>query len=300
MIGTAQERPIRTWVEASTRVRSGDRAAAPPPATPSSPRARRGTATARTAWRLIYPPALLLFAVTAIWQASVQFGKIPAQLLPSPLQVASAGWADRASLIEASRISLIETFAGLGLGIIASFGFALAIEAFRAVRRSVYPLLVAAQTVPVVALAPLLVLWFGFGLLPKVLLVALYTFFPIVVGLVSGMAATPKESIDLLRTLGAPRWRVLLWVKLPNAMPHFFTGLRIAASYALGTAVIAEFLGSFNGLGIYLIGAKASFRTDLVFAGAVVIVLLTLALFGLVILVERLALPWRQFERRSA
>jgi ABC-type nitrate/sulfonate/bicarbonate transport system permease component len=216
------------------------------------------------------------------------------------MRVVTAGWKDSAAIAEAAGFSVQETVFGLGLGIVVAFAFALAIESFKAIRRSAYPLLVASQTVPIVAVAPLLVLWFGFGQMPKVLLVAVYTFFPLVVGLVGGMAATPREQVDLMRTIGVSNWRVLLTVQLPNAMPQFFTGLRIASSYALGTAVIAEFLGSFDGLGIYLIGAKASFRTDLVFAAAVVIVVLTLALFALVVFVERLAMPWRRYERRQS
>lgn len=281
-------------------VAPGTDVAATPAGTGTAPAASRdGIRVAGRAWRLVYPPVLLLVVLAVAWEAAVRWADIPPQLLPSPVRVATAGWADRAALAEAARISIEDTLLGLGLGIVASFGFALVIAASRPARRAVYPLLVGSQTVPVVALAPLLVLWFGFGLLPKVLLVALYTFFPLVVGLVSGMAATPKEAVDLLRTIGVAEWRVLLTVRLPHALPQFFSGLRIAASYALGTAVIAEFLGAFNGLGIYLLGAKASFRTDLVFAAAVVIVVLTLVLFGIVVLAERLALPWRRHERRE-
>lgn len=249
-------------------------------------------------WRHIYPPVALLLALLIIWQLAVTWGSIPPSILPSPLRVIVAGWNDRENLAEAAWISLQETLAGLAIGIVAAVVIAVLIETFAPFRRAAYPLLVGSQTVPVVAIAPLVVLWFGFGVLPKILLVALYTFFPITVGVIGGIAQTPRESVDLMRTIGVSRWRVLFTVKLPSAAPNFFSGLRIAASFALGTAVIAEYLGSFYGLGIYLIAAKASFRIDLVFAASALIVLLTLILFAVVVLIEHFALPWRRYERR--
>ena len=257
-------------------------------------------ATGKKTWGHVYPPLALLLAILVVWQVTVTVGSIPPSLLPSPLRVLSAGWGDKDDLAAAAWISIQETIVGLGLGIVVAVVVAILVDSFTPFRRAVYPLLVGSQTVPVVAIAPLVVLWFGFGIVPKILLVALYTFFPIAVGMISGIAQTPEESVDLMRTIGVSRWRVLLPVKLPHAAPHFFSGLRIASSFALGTAVIAEFLGSFNGLGIYLIAAKASFRIDLVFAASALIVALTLILFALVVVVERLALPWRRFDRRAS
>jgi ABC-type nitrate/sulfonate/bicarbonate transport system permease component len=237
--------------------------------------------------------------VIALWQLATAWSGIAPTILPSPARVVGAGWGDRAALGAAAGVSLRETAAGLALAVLISAVIAVGIESSRFMRHSVYPLLIGSQTVPVVAIAPLVVIWFGFGEGAKVALVALYAFFPIVVGLVGGMEATPREQVDLLKTIGLRPARVLLGVKLPSALPQFFAGLRIAATYALGTAVIAEFLGSFNGLGIYLIGAKSSFRTDLVFAGAAVTVLLTLALYGACAAIEHLTLPWRRAARKD-
>lgn len=240
------------------------------------------------------PPLILIIAIIAIWQIATTRGNINPMILPSPERIITSGWKDREALMTASLISIRETLSGLGLGIAIAFILGIAIDSCALVRRSLYPLLVSSQTIPVVAIAPLLVIWFGFGALPKVLLVALYTSFPVIIGLTAGMASAAKEAIDIMRTLGFGKARILFTVKIPSALPQFFSGLRIAVSYALGTAVIGEFLGATNGIGIYLTGAKSSFRTDLVFAAAVVTILITLILYAVVILVENLALPWRQ------
>jgi ABC-type nitrate/sulfonate/bicarbonate transport system permease component len=224
------------------------------------------------------PVLAALIAVLAGWQLGTDLSGIDPSVLPSPLRVLQAGWADRAALGEAAWISTRETLIGMVLAVVLALLISIGIESSAALRASVYPLLIGSQTIPVVAIAPLVVIWFGFGEGAKVLLVAMYAFFPIVVGLVGGMESTPREQSDLLHTIGLRGWQVLLRVKLPSALPRFFAGVRIAATYALGTAVVAEFLGAYDGLGIYLIGAKSSFRIDLVFAAAVATVLLTLAL----------------------
>lgn len=278
---------------------AGNAAVRPPRASMAARGGRTRQSIWRKSWVRFSPPAALLLVLLVLWQAIVDFAVIPPSLLPSPIRVALAGWRDRDSIAVAAGVSLQETLAGLVLGIAAALVIAVLVDGSSAFRRSVYPLIVGSQTVPVVAIAPLVVLWFGFGILPKILLVALYTFFPIAIAVIAGIAQAPRESIDLMRTLGVSRWRVLLTVKLPSAAPNFFSGLRIAASYALGTAVVAEFLGSFDGLGIYLISAKSSFRIDLVFAASFVIVALTLILFSLIVVIEHYALPWRRYERGS-
>lgn len=244
--------------------------------------------------RAAVPPLILIIAIVAVWQFVTARGNIDPMILPSPKRIITSGWKDRDALMTASLISIQETLWGTGLGIAVAFLLGIAIDSCAPLRRALYPLLVSSQTIPVVAIAPLLVIWFGFGALPKVLLVALYTSFPVIIGLTSGMASAAKEAIDLMRTLGFGKAKILFTVKIPSALPQFFSGLRIGVSYALGTAVIGEFLGASNGIGVYLTGAKSSFRTDLVFAGAVVTVLITLLFYAAVILIEKLALPWRR------
>jgi ABC-type nitrate/sulfonate/bicarbonate transport system permease component len=160
------------------------------------------------------------------------------------------------------------------------------------------PVLVGSQTIPLIVLAPLVVIWFGFGLTPKILLVALVTFFPIVVGLVEGYASSDRDAITLLRTMGASWSKTFRLVRLPAALPGFFTGLRIAITYAVVAAIFAEYAGAEFGLGVYMQGAKASFRTDLVLAAVVVSALLTLVLFAATYVVQALVIPWYAESKR--
>jgi ABC-type nitrate/sulfonate/bicarbonate transport system permease component len=176
-----------------------------------------------------------------------------------------------------------------------AFGVALAllVDAFAPARRALYPLLVGSQTIPVVVIAPLMILWFGFELTPKIIVVTLYTFFPITVAFASGLAATSPEALVLMQTLGAGRLKTLLLLKVPQALPYLFTGLRIAVTYAMVGAVFAEWSGAREGLGIYVLLMKNSFRTDMVFAAVFLIALLSLGLFVLVGVIERMVVRWR-------
>jgi ABC-type nitrate/sulfonate/bicarbonate transport system permease component len=159
-------------------------------------------------------------------------------------------------------------------------------------RRAIYPLLVVSQTIPIIALAPLLLIWFGFGLEPKVIVVTLYCFFPIAVACADGLAGAEPALLKLLRSMHASRWQILWLVRLPGAMPSFFSGLRIAATYSVTGAIFGEYVGAYRGLGIYMQTAANSFAIVLVFAAILVTAVLSLLLFGLVSLIERLALPW--------
>ena len=170
---------------------------------------------------------------------------------------------------------------------------AIAIDWSQRVRRTVYPLMVASQTIPIIALAPLVIIWFGFGSGPRIGLVALFTFFAIAVGLVQGLGSADADAMSLLRTMGASRRQILVRVRLPSALPQFFTGLKVAVTYAYTAAVIAEYLGAQQGLGFYMQVSKNAFRIDLVFGAVLVTALLTLALFGLVAVLERAVLRWR-------
>ncbi|MHB1929486.1 MAG: ABC transporter permease, partial [Acidimicrobiales bacterium] len=172
---------------------------------------------------------------------------------------------------------------------------AVSIDWSKTVRASVYPLVVASQTLPIIVLAPLVVIWFGFGLGPKIVLVALFSFFPIVVGAVQGLASADGEIIDLLRTMRANRWQLLTHVQLPSALPQIFTGLKISVTYAFTSAIVAEWVGATQGLGVFMTAAAndAPRQTDLVLGATVVTAVLTIALFGMVAALQRVAMPWR-------
>ncbi|RUY93732.1 ABC transporter permease, partial [Mesorhizobium sp. M7A.F.Ca.CA.003.01.2.1] len=181
-----------------------------------------------------------------------------------------------------------------------AFVLSMLVDFFQPLRRALFPVFIVSQTLPLVAVAPLVVLWFGFGLAPKIMLVALVTFFPMLVALVEGYEATEAEIGQMLRAMGAGRWRIFLLARLPSALPYFFAGLRISITYAVVGAIFAEYAGAAKGLGIYMLNAKNNFRPDLVLAAVGVSAALTLVLFGLTVLLQRLAMPWERADRETA
>ncbi len=213
--------------------------------------------------------------------------------LPGPWYVVSNTWSDRADLWPAIWTTTREALLGIAVAVVCAVVLAVAVDWSRAVRRSIYPLMVVSQTIPLIALAPLVIIWFGFGSAPKVALVALFTFFAIAVGTIQGLRSTDAETMDLLRTMGASRWQLLWRVRLPSALPQFFTGLKVAVTFAYVAAIFAEYVGATQGLGYYMKTANSYFNTDLVFGAVIVTALLTLILFGLVSALERAVIRWR-------
>jgi ABC-type nitrate/sulfonate/bicarbonate transport system permease component len=244
------------------------------------------------------PPLLLVVALLAAWEVACRLSGVSPIVLPSPSRVVEQLWVFRAEAVRHLLPTVGETLVGLAASIAISIGVALVMDRFAVVRRAVQPLLVGSQTVPVVAIAPLLVLWFGFGVEPKILIVVLVTFFPVVVALLDGFAAASGEATDLLRSFGASRRQILWKLRWPAALPSLFTGLRIAATYAVIGAVFGEYVGAYEGLGIWMQLSQNAFRTDLVFAAILLAAALSVALFGLVTIAERLAIPWYRASRR--
>ena len=234
-----------------------------------------------------------------LWQLARTTGLAPAYMLPSPIDVVRAFWSERALLWENALVTLQEGFIGLGLGVLLGFVFATVMDAVPALRRAVYPILVLTQTVPTVAIAPLLVLWFGYGLLPKIILIVITTFFPVTVGLMDGFAAADPDAVNLLRSMGAGRWQIFRYIKFPGALTSFFSGLRIAAAYCVVGAVISEWLGGFSGLGVYMTRVKKAFAFDKMFAVIFLISGVSLALMALVDLTRRLCMPWLRSQEHA-
>jgi ABC-type nitrate/sulfonate/bicarbonate transport system permease component len=244
-------------------------------------------------------PALVLVVIGLVaWQWIVTAQDIRPQVLPTPLRVVEQGWAFRAQIWLHTVPTLQVTAIGFGVSLASGWTLAILADFSPWLRRALTPLLVVSQTLPIIAIAPLLIIWFGFGLLPKVVVVALVTFFPIAIGLIEGFAATDRQATNLLRSMGASRWKQFRYVRLPGALPSFFTALRIGITYAITGAIFAEYAGATAGLGIFMSLQKNSFRTDLVLAAVVVTALLSVALFGLTFLVQRLVIPWYEKERR--
>ncbi len=253
---------------------------------------RKGAGTTVRGW---LAPAGLILGLLVIWESVVRWRDVPRWLLPPPSVVAITLFEERSLLWQHSLATLSAVLVGFVLAISAGVLLAIAVDLSPLLDRAVYPLIVASQTIPVPALAPLLLIWFGYGLLPKVLVTALIAFFPIVVNTVEGLRSPDPEVIAMMRTFGANRWTRFRMIKLPAAMPYLFTGARIGAAVAVIGAVFGELVGAQAGLGYLLTRAMAQFQTERVVAAIFLLSLMGLGLFGLVGLLERLLLPWRRF-----
>ena len=215
-------------------------------------------------------------------------------MLPSPIQVVEALIKEFPILMQHSTITLIEAFVGLLVGIFLGFFSAVLMDQFEGLYKAFYPLMVLTQTIPTVAIAPLLVLWFGYEMAPKVILIVITTFFPIAVGLLNGFKSADKDSINMLRAMGAGRWQIFRHIKFPGAMSEFFAGIRIAASYAVVGAVISEWLGGFKGLGVYMTRVKQAFSFDKMFAVIFLISVISLLLMKGVDFLQKKCMPWER------
>lgn len=242
---------------------------------------------------------IAIVALLLIWELVCVLELVPSYMLPSPVEVVDALIEDWSLLMEHAGTTLGEAALGLLLGIALGFAAAVLMDRFEVIRRAFYPLIVLTQTIPTVAIAPLLVLWFGYGMAPKVVLVIVSTFFPITVGLIGGFDSVDPDEIDLMRSMGAS-WGQIMWhCKLPSALPQFFSGLKISSAYAIVGAVIAEWLGGFSGLGVYMTRVRNAYSFDKMFAVIIIISVLSLVLMWLVELLERLLTPWERAEHKQ-
>jgi ABC-type nitrate/sulfonate/bicarbonate transport system permease component len=238
------------------------------------------------------PAIVLALALLALWELSVRAGQVSAQVLPSPIAIVQALFNNWSVIYDNTLQTLLETVLGLAIATLLGLLLAVMLDISGWMRRAIYPLLITSQTIPIIALAPLLLIWIGYDIRPKLIVVTLYCFFPIAVATVDGLASAEPELMKLLRSMRATRWQMLHLVRLPGAMPAFFSGLRIAATYSVIGAIFGEFVGAEKGLGIYMLKAANSFAIIQVFAAILVTTILSLLLFGLVSLIERVALPW--------
>jgi ABC-type nitrate/sulfonate/bicarbonate transport system permease component len=236
--------------------------------------------------------ALLVLALLGGWEAYARLGGLDEFILPAPDQVASSLWNDRGLLWDNLLVTGQEVVLGLALALLAGAALAVALHLFAPLRRAVYPLLVGTQAIPIVTIAPLLVAWFGYGLLPKLVIVALVCFFPIVVTTLDGLAAIDPEQHKLLRTLGASRWQTLRWVEAPAALPAALSGAKIAVAVGGIAAVFAEYAGSEDGLGHLLLQSIPQLETARAWAAVVVLAALAVFCFSLLALAERRLAPW--------
>ncbi|MBQ7876590.1 MAG: ABC transporter permease [Clostridia bacterium] len=241
----------------------------------------------------IWDKVLVVF-ILILWQIAGSFEWVPSFMLPTPVKILTALWQDKTLIWDNLLITLSEAAIGMAASLVFAFVIAVLMDRVKIFYDMFYPLCVVSQTVPTVAIAPILVLWFGFGMMPKVLLVFLTCFFPIVVSLLGGFKTADENIIKLYKSMSASYWKILIDVKIPYAAESFFSGLRISASYAIVGAVIAEWLGGNGGLGVYMTRVRESFRFDRMFAVIIVISVLSLLLMKIIKIIEKKSMPWKK------
>ncbi len=253
-----------------------------------------GDAKGMTLRRLAnYGPAMVLVLVLLVlWELYVRSGLISSLVLPTPTAIVQA-LLDNWDVLAGHTIqTLIETVLGLAIAIVLGVLLAVLIDLSAWLRKALYPLLIISQTIPIIALAPLLLFWFGFDIGPKILVVILYCFFPVTVACVDGLLGTDQDLLRLMQSMRASPWQILWLVRLPAALPSFFSGVRIAATYSVTAAIFGEYVGAYQGIGIFMETSANAHAIPLVFAAIVITALLSLMLFLFVSLLEKLALPW--------
>lgn len=237
--------------------------------------------------------------ILLIWWILSATGLVPSYMLPSPLKVGAAFINDFPNLMVHALVSIQEAIYGLIIGVVLAFVIATLMDRYETIEKAILPLLVVTQTIPTIAIAPLLVLWMGFGMAPKITLVVVTTFFPIAVGLLDGYKSVDPDEIDLLRSMRASRLQIFLHVKIPAALPYFFSGLRVSASYAVVGAVISEWLGGFEGLGVYMTRVRKAYAFDKMFAVIILIIIVSLLLMALVDLIKTISMPWTLVSKQQ-
>lgn len=234
----------------------------------------------------------LTVALLVAWELIVRLGHVPEYLLPAPTQILADLKTDWVILWPAMLVTLKEVLIGFVIATVAGVGLAVVLHLYGPLRRALYPILIGSQTIPIVVLAPILVILLGYGILPKLVIVALICFFPIVVNGIDGLRAVDEDFIRMMYTLDATRWGIFRRVEFPGALPSFFSGMRIAATFAAIGAVFGEWSGSNAGLGYVMLEATPNLLTARIFAAILMLTVISLVLFGLVSLLERIAVPW--------
>ena len=244
-------------------------------------------------------PIIFVVLLLIIWQVVVTAGGIEKYIMPAPTDVIKVLVTEFKTIIPHILATLYEGMVGFLIAIVLSIILAIIMDRFSLVKKALYPVLVISQTIPTVALAPLFIIWFGFGALPKIIVVVIVCFFPIVISIVDGLEGVDKDLINHFKLMGASKLKVFLHLKLPYGMINFFSGMRIAATYSIMGAVIGEWLGGDKGLGVYMTRARSAYALDKMFAAIVIIVVISMAIFLLVSLMEKVFTPWNYEKTNS-
>lgn len=268
---------------------------------PNDAPTRTGRAHALLGWLQRRVGVLIVFAALfLLWEFAVHLFGVKEYLLPPPSKVWTEFMKRYTIVMPSAWVTLQEIMAGYLLAVIVSVPMALVVARSAFIERAVYPVIVFLQIIPKIAIAPLFIIWFGFGFAPKLLLVFLLSFFPIVVSSLAGFKSADRDVMDFARTTGASDWRLFFRIQLPQALPHIFTGLKVGAALAATAAVVAEFVASDKGLGYLLLQYNGNIDTPMVFATIVLLSLLGLAVYYVVEIIERIAIPWHVSQQQTA
>lgn len=251
----------------------------------------------RRIWSNVWPPLLAVILFLFIWQIATSLFQIDKWMLPSPTDISREAAAEGAGLWTHTQATLKLMLLGFSIGTAVGLLVAFTLHYIPFLRKALYPLIILSQNVPIIALAPLLMIWFGFGILPKIIVITLVCFFPIAVAAMDGLSRTDHVMLDYMRMAGASKWDIFIKLEVPYALPAIMSGAKIAATYSVMGAIIAEWIGASKGIGYYMMLQKSSFRTDRIFVAIAIIVTISLAMFLLISLLEKWLIRYRPSER---
>ncbi|MBW4829442.1 MAG: ABC transporter permease [Clostridiaceae bacterium] len=238
-------------------------------------------------------PVLSIITIIFLWQIIVDLNNIPKYILPSPKDIALALKDDFNLIMTHTKVTLYESFVGFIFSIILAFLLAILMDSFTIIKKSFYPLLVISQTIPTIAIAPIFIIWFGFGTLPKIIMVIMACFFPIVISLVDGLEKIDNDYLRLFKTMNASKLQTFYHLKLPYAIVHLLSGIKIAATYMIMTAVVSEWLGGEGGIGVYMVRAKNAYALDKVFASILVIMVVSILTIYIIDFLGNKLIHWK-------
>jgi NitT/TauT family transport system permease protein len=244
--------------------------------------------------RELLPPLLLIGGLVLLWELGSIWFEIPDFLLPRPSRILAVTWARRLTLLGHLRITMEEVLLGFLVGALVGYGLALLMFFSKTLRRALNPIVVISQTIPVIALGPILVIWLGYNIWPKIIVVALIVFFPLTVNTFDGLMSCDPDLITLLRSMGASRWQIFMKIQQPNALPYITSASKVAITFSVIGAVVAEWIGSDRGLGAYILQTNAQIRTPEMFSAIFIASMLGIAMFFIAQGIENLLIPWQK------
>lgn len=244
-------------------------------------------------------PILFIVGLLLIWEMIIELGAIEKYIMPAPSDIIMALFKDFRSMLPHIITTLYESVIGFGIAVILAVILAIIMDLMPMVKKAVYPVFIISQTVPIIALAPLFIIWFGFGTLPKIIVVVIVCFFPVVISLSDGLENVDKDLINHFKLMGASKLKRFFHLKLPYGIINFFSGLRIAATYSIMGAVIGEWLGGDKGLGVYMTRARSTYALDKMFAAILVIVIMSMFIFYIIGVLEKILTPWNRENNNS-